>query len=360
MKRKITKAIHVGGVTIGGGADIAVQSMTNTDTRDVAATVAQIDSLYRAGCKVVRLAIPDMEAAHAVYRIREQSPVPLVADIHFDYRLALEAVAAGIDKIRINPGNIGGDDRVKAVARACAAHSVPIRIGVNGGSLEKDILAKYGAPTCEAMVESAFYHVKLLNRFDFDDIAISMKCTQVEDTIAASEAMSARCDYPIHIGMTHAGTEYMGTIKNAVGIGALLCRGIGDTIRVSLTADPVREVEAGYAILRAVGLQQSGVEVIACPTCGRCRIELIDIAREVERRVAAMEVPLKVAVMGCAVNGPGEAKSADLGIAGGDGMGLLFSKGEILRRVPQEKLVDELIAEIEKRQKEWGAAHHAE
>ncbi len=344
----MTKQIQIGSVAVGGGAPVAVQSMTNTDTRDPAATLAQIDALTAAGCHIVRCAVPDMAAAHALGEICEKSPIPVVADIHFDYKLALESIAAGVHKIRLNPGNIGADDRVKAVAEAARAKKIPIRIGVNSGSVEREILAKYGAPCPEALVESAMYHVSLLNRFDFDDICISIKSSSVPYTMRAYQMMHEQTNYPLHLGVTEAGTEYMGTIKSAAGIGGLLALGIGDTIRVSLTDDPVKEIYAAYAILKAVGLNDDGINVVSCPTCGRTRIDLIGIAHEVERRTASIRgKKLKVAVMGCAVNGPGEARDADLGIAGGDGEGLIFRRGEIVRKVPQEQLVDELLLEIE-------------
>lgn len=344
--RKTTKAIQVGNVRIGGGAPIVIQSMTNTDTRDAEATLAQIHQLHSAGCRIVRCTVPDHDAAHALQEICKYSPIPVVADIHFDFRLALAAVEAGIHKIRINPGNIGSDDRVKAVADACRQSGIPIRIGVNSGSIEKEILQKYGSPTPEAMVESALYHVSLLNRFDFDDICISLKSSSVPVTMEAYRLISERCDYPLHLGVTEAGTEYMGTIKSAAGIGGLLALGIGDTIRVSLTADPVKEIGAAYAILKAVGLNETGATVVSCPTCGRTKIDLIGIASEVEKRVAFLDKKIKIAVMGCAVNGPGEAREADVGIAGGDGVGLVFRKGSIIRKVPQEQLVDALMEEI--------------
>ncbi len=344
----MTKQIQIGSVAVGGGAPVAVQSMTNTDTRDPAATLAQIDALAAAGCHIVRCAVPDMEAAHALGEICEKSPIPVVADIHFDYKLALESIAAGVHKIRLNPGNIGADDRVKAVAEAARSKNIPIRIGVNSGSVEREILAKYGAPCPEALVESAMYHVSLLNRFDFDDICISIKSSSVPYTMRAYQMMHEQTNYPLHLGVTEAGTEYMGTIKSAAGIGGLLALGIGDTIRVSLTDDPVKEIHAAYAILKAVGLNDDGINVVSCPTCGRTRIDLIGIAHEVERRTASIRgKKLKVAVMGCAVNGPGEARDADLGIAGGNGEGLIFRRGEIVRKVPQERLVDELLLEIE-------------
>ena len=343
----MTKQINIGGVLVGGGAPIAVQSMTNTDTRDAAATLRQIGALVDAGCDIVRCAVPDMEAAHALGEICEKSPIPVVADIHFDYRLALEALAAGVHKVRINPGNIGADERVRAVANEAARRGVPIRIGVNSGSVEKEILAKFGGPTPEAMVESALYHVSLLNKFDFDDICISIKSSSVPYTMRAYQLMHEKTDYPLHLGVTEAGTEYMGTVKSAAGIGGLLALGIGDTIRVSLTDDPVKEIYAAQAILKAVGLNDDGINVVSCPTCGRTRIDLIGIAKEVEQRCLAIKgKKMKVAVMGCAVNGPGEAREADLGIAGGDGVGLIFRKGEIIKKVPQAELVDALMAEI--------------
>ena len=342
-----TKQIMVGNVPVGGGAPISVQSMTNTDTCDAALTLVQIRRLAEAGCQIIRCTVPNMEAAKAMETVCAESPIPVVADIHFDYRLALAAAEAGVSAIRINPGNIGSDDRVKAVADMCRRKNIPIRIGVNSGSIEKEILAKYGSPTPEAMVESALYHVSLLNRFDFDDICISLKSSSVPNTMRAYQLMHERTDYPLHLGVTEAGTEYMGTIKSAAGIGGLLALGIGDTIRVSLTADPVEEVHAGFAILKAVGRSESGVNIVSCPTCGRTRIDLIGIANEVEKRVAGIPDKLKVAVMGCVVNGPGEAREADIGIAGGDGEGLIFRRGEILRKVPQDRLVDELMKEID-------------
>ena len=342
-----TKQIWVGNVPIGGGAPIAVQSMTNTDPCDAQQTLAQIDRLAQAGCHIVRCTVPSMEAAKALETVCAQSPIPVVADIHFDYRLALAAAEAGVGAIRINPGNIGADERVRAVADMCRQKNIPIRIGVNSGSIEKEILAKYGSPTPEAMVESALYHVSLLNRYDFDDICISLKSSSVPNTMKAYQLMHERTQYPLHLGVTEAGTEYMGTIKSAAGIGGLLALGIGDTIRVSLTADPVEEIHAGYAILKAVGLNDSGVNIVSCPTCGRTKIDLIGIANEVEKRVAGIPAKLKVAVMGCVVNGPGEAREADIGIAGGCGEGLIFRHGEIVRKVPQEQLVDELMKEID-------------
>lgn len=343
----MTKQIHVGGVAVGGGAPVSIQSMTNTRTSDVDATLAQIRALASAGCEIVRVAVPDMEAARAVAKIKEHSPLPVVVDIHFDYKLALEAIAAGADKVRINPGNIGGEDRVKAVADACRQRGIPIRIGVNGGSLEKDLLAKYGRVCPEAMVESAFGHIRLLNKFDFDDICVSLKSSSVPFTMKAYQIMSQESDYPLHIGVTEAGTVKMGTLKSAVGIGGLLALGVGDTMRVSLSADPVEEIYAARDILKAAGIRKDGAELVSCPTCGRTRIDLISMAGEVEERLKAVKKDITVAVMGCIVNGPGEASAADCGIAGGIGEGVLFKKGQIIKKVPQEQLVDELFALIE-------------
>ena len=343
----MTRQILAGGVPIGGGAPVTIQSMCNTRTDDVEATVAQIGRLAQAGCQIVRVAVPDQAAAHAIGAIKERISIPLVADIHFDYRLALLAGAGGGGKVPTNPRHIGGADRVKAVADACRTHGVPIRIGVNGGSLEKPILAKYGGVTPEALVESAFGHIALLHQYDFDDICVSLKSSDVRTTMAAYRLMSERSDYPLHLGVTETGTRRMGTIKSAIGIGGLLGFGIGDTIRVSLSADPVEEVYAARDILRALGLRREGPNLIACPTCGRTRIDLIGLAEEVERRLQEVDKPLTVAVMGCVVNGPGEASAADVGIAGGDGVGLLFRKGEIVKKVPQEDLVEELFRLIE-------------
>ena len=343
----MTKQIMVGGVPIGGGAPVTIQSMTNTRTDDVEATLHQIRTLAAAGCEIIRVAVPDMAAAKAVGKIKEGSPIPVVVDIHFDYKLALEAIAAGADKVRINPGNIGGADHVKAVAQACAQRGVPIRIGVNGGSLEKPLLAKYGGVCPEAMVESAFGHIRLLNQFDFDDICVSLKSSSVPMTMKAYQLMRQASDYPLHIGVTEAGTVRMGTLKSAVGIGGLLALGIGDTMRVSLSADPVEEVYAAKEILKAAGVRREGAELVSCPTCGRTRIDLIALANEVEERLKTVDKPITVAVMGCVVNGPGEASAADCGIAGGVGEGLLFKKGQIVKKVPQEQLVEELFALIE-------------
>ena len=344
----MSRQMNIGGVTIGGGADITIQSMCNTATEDVAATVAQILRLERSGCQIIRVAVPTMEAAAAIGRIKKAIHIPLVADIHFDYKLALRCAAEGVDKIRINPGNIGTQERVKAVAEACREHHIPIRIGVNGGSLEKPLLAKYGGVTAQALVDSAMGHVRLLNDCGFDDICLSVKCSHVPTNMAAYTLLSRETDYPLHLGVTEAGTPEMGVLKSAIGIGGLLCQGIGDTIRVSLTADPVEEVAAAKRILQAAGIRKSGPDLISCPTCGRTKYDMIPIAREVERRLQGCTKPITVAVMGCAVNGPGEARSADVGIAGGDGEGLLFRKGEVLYKVPQDKLVDALMAEIER------------
>ena len=343
----MTRKIRVGGVPLGGGAPVTIQSMCNTRTDDVAATVAQIRRLEAAGCEIVRVAVPDMVAARAVGKIRESISIPLVVDIHFDYKLALECVAAGCDKVRINPGNIGGEDRVKAVAHACREKGIPIRIGVNGGSLEKRLLAKYGGVTPQALVESAFDHIALLHKFDFEDICVSLKSSSVATTMAAYRLMSEQSDYPLHLGVTETGTPRMGVLKSAVGIGGLLAMGIGDTMRISLSADPVEEVYAARDILKALGIRKDGPDLISCPTCGRTKIDLIGLAEEVERRLQAVDKPITVAVMGCVVNGPGEASAADVGIAGGDGVGLLFRKGEIVKKVPQERLVDELFALID-------------
>ena len=345
--RTQTKQITVGSLAIGGGAAVSVQTMCNTHTWDVEATVKQIRAMQAAGADIVRIAIPDMDAAKAVSAIREQVSVPLVADIHFDYRLALEAAARGIDKIRINPGNIGGEENVKAVAEACRARHIPIRIGVNAGSLEKRLIEKYGHPCAEALVESARDHIALLNKFDFDDICLSLKTSSVPLTIQSYRLAAEVFPYPLHLGVTETGTEWNGTIQSAVGIGTLLSEGIGDTIRVSLTADPVREVSVGIAILKAAGLRPGGVKFVSCPTCGRTEIDLISLASEVEERVRGMKRDITVAVMGCVVNGPGEAREADYGIAGGRGKGILFKKGVVLGTYPYGELCDRLIALIE-------------
>lgn len=347
MERKKTRRVYIGSVPVGDGAPVTVQSMTNTPTADVAATAAQIRALTAAGCDIVRLAVPDMAAAKALGEIIRAVEVPLVADIHFDYRLALEAIRQGIAALRLNPGNIGSAERVRAVTQAAKAAHIPIRIGVNAGSLDKALLAKYGRPTASALVESALQHIRLLEAEDFHDIKISLKAHDVPLTLAAYREMSAAVDYPLHLGITEAGTPQSGKIKSAVGIGALLAEGIGDTIRVSLTGDPIIEVQVANEILKALGLREYGPTLIACPTCGRTAIDLPRIAAAVEARLAEVQRPLQVAVMGCIVNGPGEAREADVGIAGGRGEGLVFRKGEIVRRVPEDRLVDELFKEIE-------------
>ncbi|MBQ6864475.1 MAG: flavodoxin-dependent (E)-4-hydroxy-3-methylbut-2-enyl-diphosphate synthase [Clostridia bacterium] len=345
--RVIKKEINIGGITIGGNHPVAVQSMLNTDSEDKEACVNQALALEKAGCQIIRISVPTKKSLESVYALKESLTIPVVADIHFDYQLACESVAAGIDKIRINPGNIGSDDRVKIVANTCKNAGVPIRIGVNSGSLEKSILSKYGSPTPEALVESALYHASLLEKFDFDDIVISIKSSDVVRTRDAYRLLSSKCNYPLHVGVTEAGTSTMGLIKSAAGIGALLMDGIGDTIRVSLTADPIEEIAAGFNILKAVGRGRDGVTIVSCPTCGRTKIDLIGLANKVENALASCNKNIKVAVMGCAVNGPGEAKEADIGIAGGDGCGLIFKKGVILRKVPEEAIFDELLKEIE-------------
>lgn len=345
--RKQKRVVNIGGVKIGGDNPIAIQSMCNTDTRDVVATVNQIHQLENAGCEIIRVAIPDMEAAQAVSKIKKQIHIPLVVDIHFDYRLAMECMKNGADKVRINPGNIGSQDRVKQVVEMAKEREIPIRIGVNGGSLEKDLLQKYGGVTSEALVESALGHVAILDELNFNDIVVSIKISNVPKMLDAYRRFNEISDIPLHIGVTESGTLKGGTIKSAVGIGALLAEEIGDTIRVSLTANPVEEIYAAYDIQKVLGLRKTGVEIISCPTCGRTQIDLISIANEVEKRAANITKPIKIAVMGCVVNGPGEAREADIGIAGGKDEGLIFKKGEILRKVPQDKLVDELMKEIE-------------
>ncbi len=344
----MTRQILVGGVPIGGGAPVSIQSMCNTPTQDVAATVAQIHRLEQAGCQIVRVAVPDAAAAQAIRAIRRAISIPLVADIHFDYRLALEAVAAGADKIRINPGNIGAPERVRAVADACRDAGVPIRVGVNGGSLEKSLLDRYGGVTPQALVDSALGQVEMLQRWGFQDICVSLKSSSVPVTMGAYQLMAQRSDCPLHVGVTETGTVEMGTLKSAVGIGGLLALGIGDTMRVSLSADPVEEVVAAKKILKAAGVRREGPELISCPTCGRTSIDLIGLAQQVERRLEGVDKPITVAVMGCVVNGPGEAAAADVGLAGGRGEGVLFCKGEIVKKVPEERLVDELFALIDR------------
>ena len=342
------KQVTVGNLKIGGGADVSVQSMLNVPSTDIEGSVKQAVELENAGCQIIRAAVPNMDAVKLIPALKNAVKVPIVADIHFDYRLALEACAAGVDKIRINPGNIGSDDKVKAVADACRQRNIPIRIGVNSGSLEKEILAKYGHPTPQALCDSAMYHASLLEKFDFTDIVLSMKSSTVPSMVEAYELASQQCDYPLHLGVTEAGTERMGIIKSAAGIGSLLMRGIGDTIRVSLTANPVKEIYAANDILKAIGVKKDGIQFVSCPTCGRTRIDLVKIAGEVEERLRYCNKNIKVAVMGCVVNGPGEAREADIGIAGGDGCGLVFKKGEILYKVPEDKLVDALIDEVNK------------
>lgn len=346
ISRKPTRQVMAGNVAIGGGAPVTIQSMLNVPAHDIEGSVRQAIALEQAGCQIIRAAVPDKEAVALIPALKKAVDVPIVADIHFDYRLALAAVEAGVDKVRINPGNIGSDDRVEAVAKACQSHGVPIRIGVNSGSVEKEILAKYGSPTAEALCESALYHVSLLEKFDFHDIVISIKSSDVDTMIRAYELVSSRCDYPLHLGVTEAGTARMGLVKSAIGIGSLLQRGIGDTIRVSLTADPVEEVRAAKDILSALGMTR-GPRLVCCPTCGRTQIDLIGIAKEVEVRLQSVDKDITVAVMGCVVNGPGEAREADIGLAGGIGEGLIFKKGQILRKVKEDELVDALMAEIE-------------
>ncbi len=343
----MTRQISVGGVKIGGGAPVSIQSMLNRPNTDVEGCLEQIGALKKAGCDIVRLSVLDMEAAEAFGAIAEKSPLPLVADIHFDYRLAIAAAEGGAAKIRINPGNIGGESNVRAVVDCCKAHHIPIRIGVNGGSLDKALLEKYGHPTPEALVESAFSHIALLEKYGFCDICVSMKSSNVPLMMQAYRLMHEKSDYPLHVGVTETGTEYMGTIKSAMGIGGLLCMGIGDTIRVSLTADPVREVVAAKAILKAAGLRKSGVNLISCPTCGRTKIDLIGLAGQVEKALENCEKDITVAVMGCIVNGPGEAREADIGIAGGDGCGVIFVKGELKEKLPYDALLPALLSYIE-------------
>lgn len=347
IPRRDSCPVRAGDLQIGGGAPIAVQSMLSVPAGDVEGNVRQAKELYAAGCDVLRVAVPDRDAVRLIPAIKEAVPIPLVADIHFDYRLALESAAAGVDKIRINPGNIGGPERVKAVADACRSRGIPIRVGVNAGSLEKEILAKYGHPTPEALRDSALYHASLLEQADFSDIVLSLKSSHVPTMAAAYRLTAAACAYPLHLGVTEAGTERMGLLKSAAGIGSLLLDGIGDTIRVSLTADPVREVEAGLDLLRALGLRTGEAMLVSCPTCGRTKIDLIRIAAEVEERLRAVHKPVTVAVMGCVVNGPGEAKEADIGIAGGDGKAVLFKKGQIVRTVEESCAVEELMRELE-------------
>lgn len=348
VMKKMTRQIRIGDVLVGGGAPCSVQSMCNTDTRDTAATIAQITDLAEVGCELVRCAVLDIEAAEALGEIKSHIPIPLIADIHFDYKLALKALEKGVDGLRINPGNIGERWKVAEVVKSSSERLVPIRIGVNAGSLEKELLERYRHPTAEAMVESALGHVRILEDLGYDQIKISLKASDVMKTVEAYRLLSQRVDYPLHIGITEAGTTFSGTIKSSVGLGILLAEGIGDTLRVSLTGDPVDEIRVGYGILKALGLRQRGINLVSCPTCGRCRINLIPVAEEVERRLQKIIKPINVAVMGCVVNGPGEAREADVGIAGGKGEGLLFRHGEIVRKVPESELADALVAEVEK------------
>lgn len=343
-----TKKVKIGNIYIGGGEKVAIQSMLNVISTDIKGNVEQARRLEEAGCEIVRVSIPDKEAVKLIPAIKENINIPLVADIHFDYRLALESAAAGIDKIRINPGNIGCDEYVKKVADTCRLHNIPIRIGVNSGSLEKNILARYGGPTAQAIVESGFYHVSLLNKFDFDDIVLSLKTSDVKKTYDAYTLAAESCRYPLHLGVTEAGTADMGMVKSAAGIGGLLLSGIGDTIRISLTDDPVKEVLAAKQLLKAIGLRNDGIKFVSCPTCGRTKINLIKIAKQVEERLKNVDKNITVAIMGCVVNGPGEAKEADIGIAGGDGCAVLFKKDGTQRKIQEDKIIEELISEIEK------------
>ena len=352
MERRKTKKIKVGNIYVGGDSKISVQSMTNTDSSDFDATYRQIKKLESHGCEIVRMTVPDMSAVNTLYRLKNSDiNIPIVADIHFDYKMAIEAANAGADKIRINPGNIGGDDRVKAVVDACTQKNIPIRIGVNGGSLEKSILGKYGRPSGEALAESVMYHVSLLEKFDFTNIILSVKSSRIPDMIEANRILASENDYPLHLGVTEAGTIHSGLIKSSIGIGSLLADGIGDTIRVSLTADPVEEIKEGKAILSALGISaECSINVISCPTCGRTKIDLISIVNEFEKRIADIKPnrKLDVAIMGCVVNGPGEAKECEIGIAGGEGEAILFKKGQVIRKIDEEKIIDELIEEIKR------------
>lgn len=348
MKRRRTREIILGGVRIGGDAPISVQSMTNTDTRDVSTTIQQIKALERVGCEIVRVAVPTLEAAQALGKIKRAISIPLIADIHFDYRLALKAIDEGVDGLRLNPGNIGGVERVREVVKATREKGRPIRIGVNAGSLEKDILGRYGHPTPEAMVESALRHIRILEDLSFFDIKVSLKASDVLKTVEAYRLLARRVDYPFHIGITEAGTVFSGAVKSSVGLGILLAEGIGDTIRVSLTGDPVEEVRTGWEILKSLRLRERGVNIISCPTCGRIRIDAINLANEIEKRLSHITRPINVAVMGCVVNGPGEAVESDIGIAGGDGVGLLYVRGNMVRKVREDEIVDEVVNEVER------------
>lgn len=348
IERRKAKTVKVGNIALGGNNRIAVQSMLNVPAYDVDGNVKQAIELENAGCEIIRLTVPDTAAAKTLYAVKENVNIPVVADIHFDYRCALESVAAGADKIRINPGNIGDDSKVKAVADACKLHGVPIRIGVNSGSLEKNILAKYGSPTPEALCESAFYHISLLEKFDFNDIVVSIKSSDVQKMVTSYRMLAKKCDYPLHLGVTEAGTHNMALVKSSIGIGSLLLDGIGDTIRVSMTDNPVKEVKAGFDILKAAGIKTDCVRLVSCPTCGRTKIDLISLAKEIEDALANCNKQITVAVMGCVVNGPGEAKEADIGVAGGDGCGVIFKRGEVLKKVNEDEIVTELLKEIDR------------
>jgi (E)-4-hydroxy-3-methylbut-2-enyl-diphosphate synthase len=351
ISRRKTRQIHVGNVKVGGEAPISVQSMTNTATQNVRETVMQIKRLEDAGCEIVRVAVPDEASAAAVFKIKPKISIPLIADIHFDYRLAMAAIKAGADAIRINPGNIGAKYKIKEIVETARDFGISIRIGVNAGSLEKDILKKFGHPTAEAMVESALRHIEGFDHLNFDRIKLSIKASDVLKTVEAYRMLSAKTDFPLHVGVTEAGTLYAGTVKSSLGIGMLLFDGIGDTLRVSLTRDPVEEVRVGFEILKALNIRRVGPEIISCPTCGRCNINLFEIVEDVEKRMMTKKLPLKIAIMGCVVNGPGEAREADIGIAGGDGIGILFSRGKVVRKFPQEKLVEELMKEVEREER---------
>ncbi len=353
IRRRKTRQISVGDVKVGGNAPIAVQSMTNTMTQDAAATVGQIKNLEAAGCEIVRVAVPDETAAAAIASIKKEISIPLIADIHFDHRLAVAAIKAGADGLRINPGNIGSRKKIKTVADCAGDHGISIRIGVNAGSLEKDILKKYHGVTVEGMVESALRHIDLMHSLGFEQLKISLKASDVKRTVAAYRMMSGKCDLPLHLGVTEAGGLFPGIVKSSLGIGMLLAEGIGDTIRVSLTRDPVEEVRVAYEILKALDIRQHGPDIISCPTCGRCNIDLFDIAERIERELLSKSIPIKLAIMGCVVNGPGEAREADIGIAGGDGVGILFKKGKVVKKFPEKELVDVLLDEVAKYEKDW-------
>ncbi|MGN1161645.1 MAG: flavodoxin-dependent (E)-4-hydroxy-3-methylbut-2-enyl-diphosphate synthase [Candidatus Fimenecus sp.] len=348
IERRKSRVVKAGNVKIGGKNPITVQSMLNVPAHDKEGNVRQAVALEKAGCEIIRLTVPDREAVNTLFEVKNAVNIPVVADIHFDYRCALESVSAGADKIRINPGNIGDEDKVRAVAEACRLHGVPIRIGVNSGSLEKELLEKYGSPTPEAMAESAMRHIALLEKNDFNDIVVSIKSSDVQKMVKAYRLVAEQCDYPLHLGVTEAGTQNMALVKSSIGIGSLLLDGIGDTIRVSMTADPVNEVKAGFDILKAAGIKTDCVQIVSCPTCGRTKINLIELADKIERALADVKKPLKVAVMGCVVNGPGEAREADIGVAGGDGCGVLFKNGEVLKKVPEAEIIHSLLEEINK------------